>query len=103
MLSFEVEVHTMGELINLDEKRKKKQEQLIPKPSETAAVETIDYMRQKLYTMSEESRNQFMFVVLTHLIKWIIRSGYYDRPGTMILAWVEKKINDYSSTERTGK
>jgi len=93
----------MGDLINLDEKRKKKDDKFVAKPSEIAAVESIDYMRQKMYTMSEESRNQFMFVVLTHLIKWIIRSGYYDRPGTMILAWVEKKINDYSSTERTGK
>jgi len=93
----------MGDLINLDEKRKKKDDKFVAKPSEIAAVESIDYMRQKMYTMSEESRNQFMFVVLTHLIKWIIRSGYYDKPGTMILAWVERKINDYSSTERTGK
>lgn len=92
----------MGDLIYLDKKRKK-EEETPAKPSEIAAIETVDFMRQKLYTMSEESRNQFMFVVLTHLIKWIIRSGYYDRPGTMILAWVEKKINDYSSTERTGK
>lgn len=92
----------MGDLIYLDKKRKK-EEETPAKPSEIAALETVDFMRQKLYTMSEESRNQFMFVVLTHLIKWIIRSGYYDRPGTMILAWVEKKINDYSSTERTGK
>jgi hypothetical protein len=86
----------MGELINLDEKRKKKQEQLIPKPSETAAVETIDYMRQKMYTMSEESRMQFLLIVFTHIIKWVIRSGYYDRPDSMILAWVERKINEYS-------
>lgn len=93
----------MGDVINLDDKRKKKDSTPVAKPSEIAAVETVDFMRQKMYTMSEESRNQFMFVVLTHLIKWIIRSGYYDRPGTMILAWVEKKINDYSSTERTGK
>lgn len=93
----------MGDLINLDEKRKKKDSTPIVKPSEIAAVETVDFMRQKMYTMSEESRNQFMFVVLTHLIKWIIRSGYYDKPGTMILAWVEKKVNDYSITERTGK
>lgn len=92
----------VGDLIYLDKKRKK-EEETPSKPSEIAAIETVDFMRQKLYTMSEESRNQFMFVVLTHLIKWIIRSGYYDRPGTMILAWVEKKINDYSSTERTGK
>lgn len=92
----------MGDIINLDDKRKQKTTQ-IAKPSEIAAVETVDFMRQKMYSMSEESRNQFMFVVLTHLIKWIIRSGYYDRPGTMILAWVEKKINDYSSTERIGK
>lgn len=93
----------MGDIINLDEKRKKKQVATPAKPSEIAAVETVDFMRQKMYSMSEESRNQFMFVVLTHLIKWIIRSGYYDRPGTMILAWVEKKINDYSSTEKVGK
>lgn len=101
----------MGDVINLNDKRKKKEEEIvfsqkttpIVKPSEIAAVETVDYMRQKLYTMSEESRVQFMFVVLTHLIKWIIRSGYYDKPGAMILAWVEKKINDYTITERTGK
>lgn len=93
----------MGDVINLDDKRKKKDSTPVVKPSEIAAVETVDFMRQKMYTMSEESRNQFMFVVLTHLIKWIIRSGYYDRPGTMILAWVEKKVNDYSITERTGK
>ena len=93
----------MGDVINLDDKRKKKDSTPVVKPSEIAAVETVDFMRQKLYTMSEESRNQFMFVVLTHLIKWIIRSGYYDKPGTMILAWVEKKVNDYSITERTGK
>jgi len=95
----------MGDLINLQDKRKKKEQNNtpIPKPSEIAAVETVDYMRQKMYSMSEESRNQFMFVVLTHLIKWIIRSGYYEKPGTMILAWVEKKINDYSSTEKVGK
>jgi hypothetical protein len=95
----------MGDLINLDDKRKKKEQTPTPivKPSEIAAVETVDYMRQKMYSMSEESRVQFMFVVLTHLIKWIIKSGYYDKPGAMILAWVEKKINDYSMTERTGK
>ena len=92
----------MGDIINLDDKRKKKNTQ-IAKPSEIAAVETVDFMRQKMYSMSEESRNQFMFVVLTHLIKWIIRSGYYDKPGTMILAWVEKKINDYSATDKVGK
>ena len=85
----------MGELINLDEKRKKKQEQIIIKPSGTAAVETIDYMRQKMYTMSEESRMQFLLIVFTHIIKWVIRSGYYDRPGSMITAWVERKINEY--------
>lgn len=95
----------MGDIINLDDKRKKKEAKTAPvaKPSEIAAVETVDFMRQKMYSMSEESRNQFMFVVLTHLIKWIIRSGYYDRPGTMILAWVEKKINEYSSTDKVGK
>lgn len=94
----------MGDVINLNDRRKKKDEEPnIAKPSEIAAVETVDYMRQKLYTMSEESRVQFMFVVLTHLIKWIIRSGYYDKPGAMILAWVEKKINDYSATEKVGK
>lgn len=92
----------MGDIINLNDRRKKKQEEITPivKPSEIAAVETVDFMRQKLYSMSEESRVQFMFVVLTHLIKWIIRSGYYDKPGAMILAWVEKKVNDYSATER---
>lgn len=92
----------MGDVINLDDKRKQKNTP-IAKPSEIAAVETVDFMRQKMYSMSEESRNQFMIVVLTHLIKWIIKSGYYDKPGAMILAWVEKKINDYSSTEKVGK
>jgi len=94
----------MGDLINLNDHRKKKEENTpVVKPSEIAAVETVEFMRQKMYSMSEESRVQFMFVVLTHLIKWIIRSGYYDKPGAMILAWVEKKTNDYSVTERTGK
>lgn len=96
----------MGDLINLNDRRKKKKEQpaaLIAKPSEIASVETVDFMRQKMYSMSEESRNQFMFIVLTNLIKWIIKSGYYDKPGTMILAWAEKKINEYSSTEKVGK
>lgn len=95
----------MGDLINLNDRRKKKTEQQSPiaKPSEIASVETVDFMRQKMYSMSEESRNQFMFIVLTNLIKWIIKSGYYDKPGTMILAWAEKKINEYSSTEKVGK
>lgn len=92
----------MGDVINLDDKRKQKNTP-IAKPSEIAAVETVDFMRQKMYSMSEESRNQFMIIVLTHLIKWIIKSGYYDKPGAMILAWVEKKINDYSNTEKVGK
>lgn len=91
----------MGDLINLNDRRKKKSP--IVKPSEIASVETVDYMRQKMYSMSEESRNQFMFIVLTNLIKWIIKSGYYDKPGTMILAWAEKKINEYSSNEKVGK
>jgi uncharacterized ion transporter superfamily protein YfcC len=52
--------------------------------------------------MSEESRMQFLLIVFSHIIKWVIRSGYYDRPGAMILAWVEKKINDYSATEKAG-
>ena len=96
----------MGDLINLNDRRKKKTEQPvapIAKPSEIASVETVDFMRKKMYSMSEESRNQFMFIVLTNLIKWIIKSGYYDKPGTMILAWAEKKINEYSSTEKVGK
>ena len=95
----------MGDLINLNDRRKKKTEQQSPiaKPSEIASVETVDFMRQKMYSMSEESRNQFMFIVLSNLIKWIIKSGYYDKPGTMILAWAEKKINEYSSTEKVGK
>ena len=95
----------MGDLINLNDRRKQKTEQQSPiaKPSEIASVETVDFMRQKMYSMSEESRNQFMFIVLTNLIKWIIKSGYYDKPGTMILAWAEKKINEYSSTEKVGK
>jgi len=93
----------MGDLIKLDEYRKpKKEEKIVPKPSEIAAVETIDYMRQRMYTMSEESRMQFLLIVFSHIIKWVIRSGYYDRPGAMILAWVEKKINDYSATEKAG-
>ena len=92
----------MGDLINLDDKRKKKDEKIVPKPSEIAAVETIDYMRQKMYSMSEESRMQFLLIVFSHIIKWVIRSGYYDRPGAMILAWVEKKINDYSGVEKAG-
>jgi len=92
----------MGDVINLDDKRKQKNTPIV-KPSEIAAVETVDFMRQKMYSMSEESRNQFMIIVLTHLIKWIIKSGYYDKPGAMILAWVEKKINDYSNTEKVGK
>ena len=101
----------MGDLINLNDRRKKKEQQSsklataapIAKPSEIASVETVDFMRQKMYSMSEESRNQFMFIVLTNLIKWIIKSGYYDKPGTMILAWAEKKINEYSSNEKVGK
>ena len=92
----------MGDLINLDDKRKKKDEKIVPKPSEIAAVETIDYMRQKMYSMSEESRMQFLLIVFSHIIKWVIRSGYYDRPGAMLLAWVEKKINDYSGVEKAG-
>jgi hypothetical protein len=91
----------MGDLIKLDERRKpKKEEKIVEKPSEIAAVETIDYMRQRMYTMSEESRMQFLLIVFSHIIKWVIRSGYYDRPGAMILAWAEKKINDYSGVER---
>jgi hypothetical protein len=96
----------MGDLINLNDRKKKKEQHTaapIAKPSEIASVETVDFMRQKMYSMSEESRNQFMFIVLTNLIKWIIKSGYYDKPGTMILAWAEKKINEYSSTEKVGK
>ena len=92
----------MGDLINLDDKRKKKDDKIVPKPSEIAAVETIDYMRQKMYSMSEESRMQFLLIVFSHIIKWVIRSGYYDRPGAMLLAWVEKKINDYSGVEKAG-
>lgn len=93
----------MGDLIKLlDRKPKKNDEKLVPKPSEIAAVETIDYMREKLYTMSEESRMQFLLIVFSHIIKWVIRSGYYDRPGAMLLAWVEKKINDYSGHEKVG-
>ena len=59
-------------------------------------------MRQKMYSMSEESRMQFLLIVFSHIIKWVIRSGYYDRPGAMLLAWVEKKINDYSGVEKAG-
>lgn len=86
----------MGDLINLDEKRKKKDDKFVAKPSEIAAVESIDYMRQKMYTMSEESRMQFLLIVFTHIIKWVIRSGYYDRPGAMVMSWVERKVNEYN-------
>jgi hypothetical protein len=93
----------MGDIIKLsDHKKKQKDDKFVAKPSEIAAVETIDYMREKLYTMSEESRMQFLLIVFSHIIKWVIRSGYYDRPGAMLLAWVEKKINDYSSIEKVG-
>ena len=70
----------------------------IVKPHEQAAIEIVDSMRNQMYTFSsDKARMEFCLVVIAQLILWICASKYYDSPKSVVLSWVTKKCEDYSS------
>ena len=79
----------MGELIQF------KKKVTTPKPSvkDEAIVDCVDYLRGKLYAMdSTEARVQVILIIISQLTLWIIKSGHYEKPGEIVLAWVGKQI-----------
>lgn len=70
----------------------------VVKPQERAASEIVDQMRNHMYSFSsDKARMEFCMVIIAQLILWVFASKHYDSPKSVILSWVTKKCEDYSS------
>lgn len=88
----------MGNVFELAKYRKNE-----PAPQVVAAHNTVEFMRNQMYTLpSNESRVQYALVLMAQLTLWIIKSDYYDKPIDVIKAYVAKKCTDYSK-KRSGE
>ena len=75
----------------------------IIRPHEQAASDTVEQMRQVMYTFSsDKQRMEYCLVIIAQLVLWVVRSRYYDSPKNVVLTWVTKKLDQYTKESSNG-
>ena len=91
--------YSVGELIDLQKYRREK----VNPPQVVAAQMVVEDLRATLYALpSTQARVELMQILIAQLTLWIIKSGFYERPGDVVKSWVNRKVDQYTTTRSEG-
>ena len=89
----------MGKLLEFKLKPKTKNHT----PQVTAAESSVQHLRSTMHSLnSTEARMEFIMIIVSQLCLWTVKSGHYDDPKARMLAWVTKKLTDFTTLKKEG-